>query len=97
MHIDSMVESGLYGSDHFLLFVKFVVGFLMHYSDIGILVGRTGCNLIIYEKLALDTIKLNEKLIVLFPDVLCNVAMSCIIQSRRNVVSLGLTQSIKMQ
>ena len=50
MHIDSTVESGLYGSDHFPFIWKFVVGFLMHYSNytIGILVGRTGCNSIIY-------------------------------------------------
>ena len=49
MEIDFMVESDLYGSDHFPIIKKIVFCFLIHYP-VGILVGMTGCNLIIYVK-----------------------------------------------
>ena len=52
------------------------------------------------EKLTLDTIELDAEPIVLFTDVLCIIAKSCMPKTtanRRNAVSLGLTQNVKTQ
>ena len=79
----------------FLLFFKLVFRFLMHYL-VGILVELTGCNLFIcvMRKLTLDIIELYEEPIVLFTDVLCNIAKSCMpitTSKQKNVVRPGLT------
>ena len=44
----------------------------------------------------LDTIELYEEPIVLFTDIVCSIAKSCMPQSKRNVVSPGLTHNVKM-
>ena len=50
------------------------------------------------DKLTLDTIELYEEPIVLFSDVLLlRVVCQELLQSRRNVVSPGLTQNVKMK
>ena len=54
------------------------------------------------EKLTLDTIELYDEHIVVFTDVLCNIAKSCMAsitakQKKKNAVSFGLTRNVNMR
>ena len=94
-----MVESDSYGSDHFPIILKIGVSlpdalprWNLNRAD------WVQFDHLCKEKLTLDTIELYAEPIVLFTDVLCIIAKSCMPrQNRRNAVSLGLTQNVKTQ
>ena len=78
MEIDFVVESDSYGSDHFPIILKIGVSLphllsRWHFSRVDWVQFDHLCK----ENLTLDTIELYEEPIVLFTDILCNIAKSC--------------------
>ena len=78
MEIDFMVESDSYGSDHFPIILKIGVSlpdalprWNLNRAD------WVQFDHLCKEKLTLDTIELYEEPIVLFTDILCSIAKSC--------------------
>ena len=56
------------------------------------------CDHLCKDNLTLDTTELYEEPIVLFTAIVCNIVICQeLLQSRRNVVSPGLTQNVKMR
>ena len=99
--IDCMVESDLYGSDHFPIVLK--IGVSLPYALPSWNLSRAHWvqfDHLCKEKLTLDTIELYEKPIVLFTDILCNNAKSCMPRTtakQKKRFNLGLTRNVKMQ
>ena len=78
MEIDFMVESDSYGSDHFPIVLKIVFSLpdslpRWNFSQVDWVKFDHLCKV----NLTLDTIELYEEPIVLFTDILCNIAKSC--------------------
>ena len=101
MDIDFMVESDSYGSNNFPIILKICVSppdalpcWNLNLAD------WVQFHHLCKEKLTLDRIELYAEPIVLFTDVLCIIAKSCMPkprQNRRNAVSLGFTRNVKTQ